>query len=71
MIKKIFIISIINLFILSSYSYAEEKVDCTKLRVLQKKACQSKNVINKTGSKMPDYKKKGFKSMKKSKKALK
>ena len=71
MIKKIFIISIINLLFLSSYSYAAKKLDCTKLGVLEKKACQSKNAINKTGSKMPDFIKKGFKSMKKSNEALK
>jgi|TARA_B110000211_G_scaffold233416_1_gene299591 hypothetical protein len=71
MIKKIIYINIINLFILTNYSLAAKKIDCTKLELLEKKTCQSKNILNKTGSKMPNFIKKGFKSMKDSNKALK
>ena len=47
MIKKIIYINIINLFILTNYSLAAKKIDCTKLELLEKKTCQSKNILNK------------------------
>ena len=45
--------------------------DCSNLGIIEKKACQSKNVGNKIGNKMPSFLKKGFEKMKESNRELK
>ena len=69
--KKIILINILSFFLILKLSYSAEQKDCSNLGMVEKKACQTKNVGNKIGSKMPNFIKKGFEKMKESNRELK
>ena len=69
--KKIILINILSLFLTVNFLYSAEQIDCSNLGMVEKKACQSKNVGNKIGSKMPNFIKRGFEKMKESNRELK
>tara|TARA_B100001778_G_C18527119_1_gene601742 strand:+ start:68 stop:280 length:213 start_codon:yes stop_codon:yes gene_type:complete len=69
--KKIILINILTLFLTVNFLYSAEQNDCSNLGMVEKKACQSKNVGNKIGSKMPNFIKRGFEKMKESNRELK
>tara|TARA_Y100001970_G_C13797242_1_gene633207 strand:- start:7 stop:219 length:213 start_codon:yes stop_codon:yes gene_type:complete len=69
--KKVILINILSLFLVLKLSYSAEQKDCSNLGMVEKKACQTKNVGNKIGSKMPNFIKKGFEKMKESNRELK
>jgi hypothetical protein len=70
-IKKILIINLLSFLIIGKIAITAEIKDCSNLGIVEKKACQSKNVGNKIGNKMPSFLKKGFEKMKESNRELK